>query len=441
MLVAAVSYSTVAQGAFYAHQFRVLALLVGVALALAVVLGRREAGPVHPCPWMLGGLAGVAVVSGWSSGNLAGAAPTLALLGVLWAAFAVARRAGPVQREAVVTALVALGVAAAATGVAAVALRRPPLALVDEGLWRASSTLTYANATAGFLLVPLFLALGRVVHGRQPGWSSLAAYALVVGLLSTLSRGGMLGLAAGMVVLAASAGPRRVAARTWAIFAGAAVGVLGILPGMPDRFPARPGIAAAGAAAGAVVVLVAQRRGGARVVATLSAAAAVGAVLSTGLDVGADLASTRVTAASPHRLDGWGAAVGVFADRPVLGAGPGNATYAYVDDDGRSLVTRFVHNEYLQLLAETGLAGLAVVAAGLGLTVRRLAGRPGRDTAVGLGALAGLVAFGVHSALDFLWHVPVLPLTAMLLVGIAADRGIRTGDAPAVDAREPLPAS
>ena len=439
MLVVAASFATVSQGAFYAYQFRVLAGLVILSLALLVARRRpRIAG--HPMPSALGGLAVVAVISGWSAGSLARAAPTVALAALSWAVFVVARQAGSAEREALGTAVVALGVLAAVTGTTAVAFRREPLALLDGGLWRAASTLTYANATAGFILVPLFLALGRVVHGRRSVPWSLVAYVLVVGLLATLSRGGMLAFAAGVVVLAVATGLRRLVIRTWPVFAGAGVAVLGILPGLPDRLPARPGLAGAAVAAGVAVVVVAQRRGAAPVVALLAAAAVVAGV-GAGYGLGGDVTSTRLTSASPDRVDGWGAAIDVFTARPVLGAGPGNATYAYVDDEGASMTTRFVHNEYLQLLAETGLAGTAAVVAGLALTLRRLATSSERRTATGAGALAGLAAFCVHSGLDFLWHVPALPLAAMLVVGTTADRGARSGSHPAVEASDRLPAS
>jgi hypothetical protein len=31
---------------------------------------------------------------------------------------------------------------------------------------------------------------------------------------------------------------------------------------------------------------------------------------------------------------------------------------------------------------------------------------------------AGLVALAVHSGLDFLWHVPAIPLLSALLIGL-----------------------
>ena len=67
-------------------------------------------------------------------------------------------RAWPARARTVLTAVViAAGLSVAATGWVGVAWHVEPLALVSSGLWRASSTLTYANASASFLVTTLFL--------------------------------------------------------------------------------------------------------------------------------------------------------------------------------------------------------------------------------------------------------------------------------------------
>jgi hypothetical protein len=47
---------------------------------------------------------------------------------------------------------------------------------------------------------------------------------------------------------------------------------------------------------------------------------------------------------------------------------------------------------------------------------RDLVGAP----ATWAGVVAGLSALAVHSGLDFLWHLPAIPLTAAVLAGLAA---------------------
>lgn len=436
MLVVALSYATVAQGAFYAHQFVPLIALTGLAAILATRAPSSVGALRHPFAGMLLALIVVATASGLVNGALHKALPTIALLGVAVAAFLIAHSARPAEREALATAVVVVGVLAALTGTAGVVLRRQPLALVDEGLWRAASTLTYANATAGLLLLPALIALGRTARAsRSTAWP-LAGFALVVGLLATLSRGGILALGVGVVVLAAVAGWRVVLARTWPVFAGAAIAFAGILPVMPEQSASRPLLCAAALAAGAGVVVLAGRVPSAVLGTALAVVALVTlvAIPRPGLGLGS---STRVSVSSQARFDGWGAATGVFRQQPVLGAGPGNARYAYVTDEGERLVTRFVHNEYLQLLAELGAVGAVVLAAGLVLSGRRVRRPPPPNDATWAGAVAGLAALGIHSGFDFLWHIPVVVLAAALVAGLVSDHRDRVGAPDAIWAGRP----
>lgn len=103
--------------------------------------------------------------------------------------------------------------------------------------------------------------------------------------------------------------------------------------------------------------------------------------------------------------------------------------------DGTRLFSRYAHDEYLQVLTETGAIGaglLLLLLAGIASAVAR--GRrwaPSRQ--LWAGTVAGLVAFALHSGADFLWHIPVIPLTAALLIGMSA--------APASPASPAAPAS
>jgi hypothetical protein len=399
-------------------------LIVLVALALAVSLVERGGDRVpsrEPVSIMLAGLAIVAVLSGLVNDSLRQALPTIALLAVLWAAFVVAQRAGGDGCEPLVGAVILVGVLTAVAGVVGVVFRRHPLSLVDEDLWRAASTLTYSNATAGFLLLPTLVALGRTVRRSRGLVWPLAAWVMVVGILATLSRGGILALAFGFLALLTLEGLRDVLVRTWPVLVGAGIGIVGILPAMPDRLPSRPALAAGTLAAGAAVVVLAAHGRRLALTAALAGAGAAALLGAAQLDLQRDITAVRGNAASPARLDGWAAAMDLYADNAILGTGPGNATYAYVNDQGEPLVTLFVHNEYLQLMTEMGAAGILVLGLGISYTARALLRQRSRLRNANLvGIAAGAAALAVHSAVDFLWHIPVVPLTAGILLGVVS---------------------
>jgi O-antigen ligase len=104
----------------------------------------------------------------------------------------------------------------------------------------------------------------------------------------------------------------------------------------------------------------------------------------------------------------------------VTGVGPTHLAVRWVDAQGQLTEAHFTHNEYLQLAAEQGVVAPALVVAGLGLVAwalgRRVV-RSGRSDWLAAGALGGVAAFAVHSAFDFVWHVPVVPVVVAALVG------------------------
>ena len=122
--------------------------------------------------------------------------------------------------------------------------------------------------------------------------------------------------------------------------------------------------------------------------------------------------------------------IDVFNDYKVAGAGAGNFQYVYpryqaVEDMG--LLIDYAHNDWAQLLAEMGLAGLIITVTGLGIfvfiVVRRWKERKDhKATALGVVPLAVLTTMGVHSWFDFNMHIPanVLILGAVMAIGQAA---------------------
>lgn len=149
---------------------------------------------------------------------------------------------------------------------------------------------------------------------------------------------------------------------------------------------------------------------------------------------------------------------------PVFGTGLGSFAYVfpmYESLRSSSLLTYHAENEYAQLMAETGLVGVALAAAFLGMVfaawwkLARRGSDPIHLAAFGLGF--GLLAVLVHSLSDFGQHVPAIAMITAACCGMlvnlaqledagrgrAARRGERRGlaaDAPAVDAPVDVPA-
>jgi hypothetical protein len=368
LLVLAVSFAAAAQGGFHSNQFRVLVSILATALVAALLSeSRRSRVSWHPVLSTAAALSASAGLSAWVAGDPADALPAVGLLGGMGAVVIVVRRAGPSERELLVTAVVVVGTLIAFTGWAGVVFRREPLALVHQGLWRASSTITYANATAGFLLVPALLALGRTVHKRERELWPLASYLLVVGTLATLSRAGVLALGAGVATLAVlSTSTRQTVAALWPIAVGVGIAVLGLLPSAPAQAAARPGLAVSAFAAGAaVVVLTPQTSRRALLLLVVASAGAITFGVQYLRPVGGEIMSVRLTGVSDDRTGAWGAALRLSVRRPALGAGPGNAAIEYRSKDGELLASRYVHNEYLQLLVEQGGVGVGVLLVGV----------------------------------------------------------------------------
>jgi O-antigen ligase len=113
--------------------------------------------------------------------------------------------------------------------------------------------------------------------------------------------------------------------------------------------------------------------------------------------------------------------------KPVLGWGLG--TFPIVYPEFRSFYTTFfvnhAHNDYLQLLVETGVGGFAIAVWFLVLVFRKAAGKLKNwaDTASGaltVAALLGCVGILVHSFLDFNLQIPANAALFYVLCAIAA---------------------
>jgi tetratricopeptide (TPR) repeat protein len=150
---------------------------------------------------------------------------------------------------------------------------------------------------------------------------------------------------------------------------------------------------------------------------------------------------TRTVINKNIRLDFWRAALEQWKLNPLVGTG--SSTYLFYGRQFRTDAVQmdpvYVHNDYLQLLSEYGLAGLTTfllfllfhVRRGL-IMARRLGPRriaatqrlPSNTLALNLGALGAVGAYGVHSAFDFNLHIPANVLLVAFVFGILANSGV-----------------
>src|SRR6266571_7775451 len=117
----------------------------------------------------------------------------------------------------------------------------------------------------------------------------------------------------------------------------------------------------------------------------------------------------------------------IFLDHPLLGTGLGTLRDVFPKYetlyDGK--VVNHTHNDYLEALAETGLAGGACCAWFLAVLMIRgirqvRSGASGLLSALQMGALVSCGGVLAHSMVDFNLHIPSNALLFLLLAGFAA---------------------
>ncbi|MFS8101280.1 O-antigen ligase family protein [Lentzea alba] len=398
LVVAGFAAAVVAQGGYYLPGRVLSGLLVGVALVLA-----------RPRPNLLAALGGTlalwAVVRGLLEDDVLSSLPTVAAVGVFVGAVVVAAQADQAERELLGTVVVGVGALVAFTGWVAVAFRVPGWTTVAEGLLRAASTLTYPNAAAAVMAAAAVLSL--VLRSSQ--LTSVMSFLLCTGIGATMSRAGVIALAAGLLVLCVFWGLRKTVVAAAPPLLGAVVAVGALLPGMRVADEPQQLVAVAGLVAGALVALGLPRLGRFAVpFAGLLVAGGAVAVFAF-----ADRLASRVSFSSPDRAGATGAALDLVS---VLGVGPGRGSFFFNGGNEGTRFMRYVHNEYLQVLVELGVVGLVLALGVVGAVL--VAMWRGRGTSLWAGAMAAVVVVLVHSGFDFLWHLPVVLITAGVCAGL-----------------------
>lgn len=368
-------------------------------------------------------------------------------------------------------ALAAAPLLAAGAVVAAVVLVRIWTAGDIAGLLDADKTLDfpfgYRNANAGFFAI---VGLAAIAYAARPATSSRAKAALAAlaatGLslcLISQSRGSLIGIAAGIVILlvaapfrgralltlllvvlplalvfselldpydAASAGASSALgemqqAAVAAVFAGllaallvAAVGVLeerGAGDWLP--VPTRRGriigwslVAIAGITAAFAVAKGPVADG---IEAVSSGDVAYGQVEGSRFSYGGGL----------QRTDFWRVALDQVRDNPVLGGGAGSFRSAYLQHRDSAQAPRNAHSVWLETFGELGIPGLLLLAGGLlfavgaALRSRRLGPE---SAALSTVALTAFAVWAGQASVDWSWYFGALSAPVIALLGSAA---------------------
>jgi O-antigen ligase len=211
---------------------------------------------------------------------------------------------------------------------------------------------------------------------------SAVSVVLLVGLLASQSRGGLLGLGAALLAVPLAFHGRRRAAAALAFLVLIAVALYWV-----DVGPIRRGF------------------------------------------------ETRGVRAS--RFDLWRDGLRMFPHFPVLGSGLDTFGTAY---EPYQTLSKYhwvgeVHNEYLQALLDLGLVGAALVA-GLVVILLRSAFRAGATSPLDAGILGALLACCAHNLVDFNWQIPANAATFAALAGLAV-RGAARAEGGAVESTSP----
>ncbi len=410
--------ATLREGAFYpADASLVLSVSLVVGVALLFTRPNRRAVAVVAA---LSALALWWFVRALSQGRAESFLPLGASMVGFAGAFLATRRLGDKYRVLAAQLVVAVGAVSAAAGLLATTARWYPLAMPAQNLWRLATTLTYSNAAGALLAVALLVGLGLEQRAHL---TQLMVCLCVAGLVATQSRGAVLGATVGIVVVPVTQLRR----------AGVTVG-LGILGGLAVVATSSGGRAQPLATAAVVVVVVLamtlpRRTSPVRLPATITRLSFGGVrksvlvlvvlvVATTGLAVGAGLVlrvpiERRVAlGSSEDRGHEWAAALDQWRSSPVVGVGPDQLLRFHAADGN---FAHFSHNEYLQVLADSGLIGATLLVAA-GICVARVVRR--EDVATSCAA-AALLAFAVVGALDFDWHLASLGLVGGWVAGLA----------------------
>lgn len=260
----------------------------------------------------------------------------------------------------------------------------------------------YAGYMAMLIPVPVGLIFNRGV--RKEAWLLFGFAAAIMGLtvVVSLSRGGMVSVLAGLIFVATMSGRR------------------GLVRGESGERRSR----------GAAVRSRLKVRMAA--VAALALAIAVG-VVWIGAEGVINRAAQTIDSQTPTKTNFfgrnwvWRDTLTMFSSNPLLGVGLGayETVYPMYTRSNGYMVVQYAHNDYLQLLSDTGILGGVVGVWFLVLLFRAITrGTRSADplmSGLALGCGGGIFSILVHSLFDFNLQIPSNCLLFLLLTAVVSN--------------------
>ena len=296
-----------------------------------------------------------------------------------------------------------------------------------------TGTLGYANALGAMTAIGSVAAASLGAESRKRWYYVGVAQLLLAATALTNSRGALLAWLLGAVVAVSLSRARSRLALNLAIMAllSLAVGLAAAKWGVTRGRVASPDVvgesrvsfvlvvgSAAAAALFARTLPVRPDRVGPRTTRAVLAVAV--AAITVGFAV--------VVSNLGDRREYWHVAVEAFAEKPILGHGPGTYERLWLERRPVLREARDAHSLYLETFAEQGIVGGLLVAAILAIPLVALTRRRG---AVVAAAGGGYAAFLAHAGLDWDWEMPAVT-AAGLVVAVACTKLARD------EAKEPV---
>jgi hypothetical protein len=322
------------------------------------------------------------------------------------AAYAATRTLVGAARQAAGLAVALLGGVGAVVGLAGLVWRWYPMAIPSQGLWRLSSTMTYADAAGLVLGMCLLVALGLDLC---PVLVRIVVCLTAAGLLATQSRGAYVALLGACLVVPW----RRYVLFAVPLLAGIVVGAAAIASS-PDGGSV-PWLGLLVVLAVGVSATPWPTRLSLPARSATRVGIALGVVLAALVAIAALHHEIGLRALSPSDQDRsveWSTALHQWGSAVWTGVGPDRLLLFHASDGS---FAHFVHNEYLQIGADAGVVGVALLALSIVAVIRIVR----RTDLLASCATAALVCFAIAGAFDFDWHLSFIGVLGGWCVGLA----------------------